>query len=271
MKFGINIINFGPHASPESLRADVQWSEDVEFYLAMVSDHVAVTPDVARLYPAPFYEPFTTLAWLAGLTSRIELGTTVVILPYRHPLLVARIAANLDQFSGGRLVFGVGVGWARAEFDALGVPFDRRGQLTDDYLEVLRAHWTQDVAAVDNRSLQFRDVDTRPLPVRRPHPPIWVGGNSTAAIRRASRYGEGPRPLQQCLRLRERRRERLLAQHVLACRERGGSNRSGLVGWSSDDHASPPPAACGNRHRTAAHPARRRPPRQGKRRCCTLR
>jgi Luciferase-like monooxygenase len=92
VKFGINIINFGPLTSPESLRHDAQWSEQVGFHLAMVSDHVAVTPDVAGLYPAPFYEPFTTLAWLAGITTRIELGATVVILPYRHPLLIARIA-----------------------------------------------------------------------------------------------------------------------------------------------------------------------------------
>ncbi len=94
----------------------------------MVSDHVAVTPDVAEQYPAPFYEPFTTLSWLAGVTERVRLGTTVLIVPYRHPLLVARMAANLNELSGGRFVLGVGVGWARQEFEALGVPFDRRGQ-----------------------------------------------------------------------------------------------------------------------------------------------
>ncbi|MEU5529493.1 LLM class flavin-dependent oxidoreductase [Micromonospora chersina] len=107
-----------------------QWAQTVEglgFDLLMVSDHIAVTPDVAEQYPAPFYEPFTTLSWLAGVTRRVRLGTTVLIVPYRHPLLTARMAANLYRLSGGRLVLGVGVGWARQEFEALGVPFRRRG------------------------------------------------------------------------------------------------------------------------------------------------
>src|SRR6188472_1231726 len=104
----------------------------------MVSDHVVITPDVAERYPAPFYEPFTTLSWLAGVTTRVRLGTTVLIAPYRHPLLTARMAANLDALSGGRLVLGVGAGWARQEFEALGIPFARRGRLTDEHLHALR-------------------------------------------------------------------------------------------------------------------------------------
>ena len=138
----------------------------------MISDHVAVTPDVAEQYPPPFYEPFTTLAWLAGLTDRIKLGTTVLIVPYRHPLLVARMAANLNELSGGRLVLGVGVGWAVQEFDALGVPFRQRGQLTDDYLQTIRAAWENDE---DYRGGRI---------------PIWVGGNSEAGLRRAVRLGD---------------------------------------------------------------------------------
>ena len=126
MKFGLNLINFGPEASAESIGASAKWAEQVGFQLVMVSDHVALTANVAKAYPAPFYEPFTALAWLAGRTSRVELGTTVVILPYRHPLLLARMANNLDQLSNGRLILGVGVGWAQAEFVALGVPFSQR-------------------------------------------------------------------------------------------------------------------------------------------------
>ena len=103
-----------------------------------------MTPDVAEQYPAPFYEPFTTLSWLAGVTERVRLGTTVLIVPYRHPLLVARMAANLNRLSGGRLVLGVGVGWARQEFEALGVPFGRRGALTDEHLDAIRAAWADD-------------------------------------------------------------------------------------------------------------------------------
>ena len=129
---GVNVPNFGPGTDPGVLRRWALTVEGLGFDLLMVSDHIAVTADVAEQYPAPFYEPFTTLAWLAGLTGRIRLGTTVLIVPYRHPLLVARMAANLNDLSGGRLVLGVGTGWAAQEFDALDVPFQQRGTLTDD-------------------------------------------------------------------------------------------------------------------------------------------
>jgi probable F420-dependent oxidoreductase len=195
MKFGLNLINFGPGASPESIGSSAEWAERTGFHLVMVSDHVAVTPDVARLYPAPFYEPFTALAWLAGRTSRVELGTTVVILPYRHPLLLARMASNLDRLSNGRLILGVGAGWARKEFEALGASFARRGRVSDDYLAVLHVHWSQSVASAESPSVRFIDVHTAPAPTRRPHPPIWVGGHSPAAIRRAARFGDAWHPL----------------------------------------------------------------------------
>lgn len=195
MRFGVNIVNFGPGATPSSLRGSVQAAEDMGFHLAMISDHVAVTPDVQARYPAPFYDPFTTLAWLAGATDRIELGTTVTILPYRNPLLTARIAANIDRFTDGRLVLGVGVGWARQEYEALGVPFGRRGPMTDEYLAAIKTLWTNDVASMTGEFVAFRDVHTEPRPARSPHPPIWVGGTSKAAIRRAARYGDVWHPL----------------------------------------------------------------------------
>jgi alkanesulfonate monooxygenase SsuD/methylene tetrahydromethanopterin reductase-like flavin-dependent oxidoreductase (luciferase family) len=113
VQIGVNVPNFGPGTDPGVLRRWAQTVEGLGFDLLMVSDHIAVTPDVAAQYPAPFYEPFTTLAWLAGITHQVRLGTTVLIAPYRHPLLTARMAANLNQLSEGRLVLGVGVGWAR--------------------------------------------------------------------------------------------------------------------------------------------------------------
>ncbi|MEV8313471.1 LLM class flavin-dependent oxidoreductase [Streptomyces sp. NPDC059900] len=177
MRIGVNVPNFGPGANPDHL---ARWASTVEglgFDLLMMSDHVAITPDVAGQYPAPFYEPFTTLAWMAGITTRIKLGTTVLITPYRHPLLVARMAANLHELSGKRLVLGVGVGWAREEFEALGVPFERRGALTDECLRTLRTAWRDDA---DYRCGQI---------------PIWIGGNSDAAIRRAVRFGAPWHPL----------------------------------------------------------------------------
>ncbi|WP_231618550.1 LLM class flavin-dependent oxidoreductase [Nonomuraea sp. SBT364] len=157
-----------------------QWARTVEglgFDLLMVSDHVVITPDVAEQYPAPFYEPFTTLSWLAGITDRIRLGTTVLIMPYRHPLLTARMAANLNQLSGGRLILGVGVGWARQEYAALGVPFERRGRLTDEYLRAMREAWADDA--------DYRSGDI----------PLWIGGNSDAGLRRAVRMGDAWHPL----------------------------------------------------------------------------
>ncbi|MBR7838917.1 LLM class flavin-dependent oxidoreductase [Actinospica durhamensis] len=177
MRIGVNVPNFGPGTDPETL---VRWAQVVEglgFDLLMVSDHVAVTSDVAKQYPAPFYEPFTTLAFLAGRTSTVTLGTTVLIVPYRHPLVTARMAANLHQLSGGRLVLGVGVGWAREEFAALGVPFHRRGALTDEYLDAMRAAWANEA---DYRCGQV---------------PLWVGGGSEAAMRRAVRLGVPWHPL----------------------------------------------------------------------------
>ncbi|MCX5377400.1 LLM class flavin-dependent oxidoreductase [Streptomyces sp. NBC_00091] len=177
MKIGVNVLNFGPGTDPGVLRSWAQTVEGLGFDLLMLSDHVAITPDVAERYPAPFYEPFTTLSWLSGLTTRVRLGTTVLITPYRHPLLTARMAANLDELSGGRLVLGVGVGWARKEFAALGIPFERRGRLTDDHLRDMRAAWA-DTASYGNRRI-----------------PVWVGGNSDAGLRRAVRLGDAWHPL----------------------------------------------------------------------------
>ncbi|MEU7755507.1 TIGR03619 family F420-dependent LLM class oxidoreductase [Micromonospora sp. NPDC049171] len=181
MQIGVNVPNFGPGTDPDVLRRWAQTIEGLGFDLLMVSDHIAVTPDVAEQYPAPFYEPFTTLSWLAGVTRRVRLGTTVLIVPYRHPLLTARMAANLNRLSGGRLVLGVGVGWARQEFEALGVPFQRRGALTDDYLRAMRDAWQN-----------ADDYDTGAIP-------IWVGGNSDAGMRRAVRLGDAWHPLRLTL------------------------------------------------------------------------
>jgi probable F420-dependent oxidoreductase len=150
---------------------------------------------VIATYPSPFYDPFATLAWLAGQTSRIELGTTVAVAPYRHPLLTARLATNLDQFSGGRFVLGVGVGWSAPEFAALGLSFADRGRQTEEYLAAIAAALSSSTVSLDGAFARYRDVDTGPPSVRRPHLPIWVGGSVPAAIRRAVRYGQGWHPI----------------------------------------------------------------------------
>ncbi|MFE5298550.1 LLM class flavin-dependent oxidoreductase [Streptomyces sp. NPDC056632] len=229
MQLGVNVPNFGPGTDPGLLRAWARTVEDLGYDLLMVSDHVAVTPDVAERYPEPFYEPFTTLSWLAGLTTRVRLGTTVLVLPYRHPLLVARMVANLDRLSAGRLVLGVGVGWAREEFAALGVPYTARGRLTDEHLEALRealrttggarGSGTEPgvgpgaVEGLGRGSASGVEPGVGPGAVEglgrgsasgvEPRTgggpgspvPIWVGGNSEAGIRRAQKYGDAWHPL----------------------------------------------------------------------------
>jgi probable F420-dependent oxidoreductase len=194
MKFGVNILNFGPGASHERVLAWAQFAEELGFHFAMTSDHVAITPDVQPLFPAPFYDPFLSLAWISAATHRIKLGTTVTILPYRHPLLTARLAANIDQMCGGRFILGVGVGWAQQEFAALNVPFARRGEIANEYLEVIRMCWTQEQVTYKGKFVSFEGVQTAPPPLQSPGPPIWVGGSSEGAMRRAVRYGDSWHP-----------------------------------------------------------------------------
>jgi probable F420-dependent oxidoreductase len=181
LKFGINILNFGPGTNPESLRRWAKFAEDTGFHLLMISDHVAITPDVQSQFPAPFYDPFISLGWLAAATNRIELGTTVIILPYRHPLLTARMAANIDRLSDGRFILGVGVGWAKQEFEALDIPFEQRGTITNEYLEAIKIYWSNDIASYGGQFVSFKNVYSGPRPARSPYPPIWVGGASEAA------------------------------------------------------------------------------------------
>ena len=195
MKLGVNLLNFGPAGSPDALLRWTLAAEELGYDSVMVSDHVAVTSDVAEPYPETFHDPFVTLAWLAGHTSRVRLGTTVVILPYRHPALTARLAANVDHMSAGRLILGVGVGWSPLEFAALGVPFETRGRMTDEYIEAIRALWTGDgEVAYEGETVSFTGVHAiRPL--QEPGPQIWVGGNGSLAIRRTVTHGDGWHPI----------------------------------------------------------------------------
>ncbi len=199
MKFGLKLSHSGPGASPETMLRWTQFAETLGLHLIMTADHVALTPEVLRSYPGPYYEAFTNIAWLAAQTKKIKFGTTVIVIPYRHPIHLAHLTANVDQLSGGRLILGVGVGWARTEYESLGVPFSKRGAIANDYLAALKLLWTQDVATYEGPFVSFKEVMVSPKPLQKPHPPIWVGGdhrdNSEPGMRRAVRFGNAWHPL----------------------------------------------------------------------------
>lgn len=195
VKIGVNLLNFGPSANPKTFLGWVRIVEGLGYHSIMTSDHLVITPDVGAAYPAPFYEPISTLAWLAGVTETVEIGTTVLIVPYRNPMETARALANIDQLSGGRLILGVGIGWAEQEFAALKVPYRERGAITNEYLASIKQLWTEDVASFDGKYVSYSGVDTAPRPLRKPHPPIWVGGASDAALRRTIRLGDAWHPI----------------------------------------------------------------------------
>jgi probable F420-dependent oxidoreductase len=191
LEFGVNIVNFGPGASAGGILRWAQIAEALGFHSIWLSDHIAMTTKVRQRYPEPFFDPFATLSWLAGQTTRVKLGTTVCVLPYRHPLLLARLVANLDQLSGGRFILGVGVGSSDDEYQAFGIPFRRRGRMADEGLEILKAIWTSD-GPVSHRGREFEFDDVAPMRTHQsPRPPIWVGGRSEAAMQRAVLHGDG--------------------------------------------------------------------------------
>ncbi|MDO8751218.1 MAG: TIGR03619 family F420-dependent LLM class oxidoreductase [Dehalococcoidia bacterium] len=194
MQFGVNLLNFGPGVSPSALLRWALIAESLGYHFAMICDHVAITTEVGRRYPEPFYDAYATLSWLAGQTKQIKLGTTVIVVPYRHPVLMARLGANLDNLSGGRFIFGVGVGNARTEYAALGIPFHRRGAIADEYLSAIKALWTGKTVSFSGRYVSFQDVSGIDS-LQKPHPPIWVGGSSDAALKRAVRFGEAWHPI----------------------------------------------------------------------------
>jgi probable F420-dependent oxidoreductase len=192
MKIGVTILTYGPQAGPEDFQNWGSLAEQHGFHFLMITDHVTLPPQLTANFPPPFYDPFTTLAWLAGRTSTIELGTTVAVLPYRHPLNTARIAASIDRFSGGRLIFGAGIGWSKQEYAALGVDFTRRGRIADEYLSCVLEHWDKPVVSFHGAYADYTEITTAPAPLRRP--PVWVGGLTGAALRRTARFGDAWHP-----------------------------------------------------------------------------
>jgi probable F420-dependent oxidoreductase len=195
MKIGLFGIGSGPCADPAIARDVARAAEAAGFESLWTGEHVVLPDPQAPPSPAPpefpMLHPSTILSHLAAVTDRVRLGTGIVLLPQRNPVVLAKELASLDVISDGRLLFGVGVGYLEAEFKALGVPFAERGARADEYLEAIQALWTQEKPAFNGRFAAFEGVQARPQPVQKPHPPLIIGGMSQSAYRRATSKGNG--------------------------------------------------------------------------------
>ena len=208
MDFGFYLPNNGPTARPEPLAEIARRGDRLGFHCMVAGDHILVAKTIDSPYPytvggefpgggsGEYLEQLTLLTFLAGITKNIRLVPSVMIVPYRNPLLAAKILATLDVLSNGRLTLGVGVGWMEEEFLALDAPpFAERGAVTNEYLMAFKELWTSDNPTFQGKYYQFSDINFLPRPVQKPHPPIWVGGQSRRAIRRAAELGNGWHPV----------------------------------------------------------------------------
>ena len=200
-KFGVSLPTIGM-GDPQAIRLVAQQVEAAGLDSVWAADHIVLPTGDTSPYPyaeggeflippgMPFMDQFTSLAYVAGITERIMLGTAVTLLPLRHPLSVAKAVATLDVLSGGRAILGVAAGWLEEEFTALGLDFKARGQMLDEGLDVLREIWTQPNASFHGEFYDFDAVAAYPQPSQKPHPPIWVGGHTQPVMRRAARVGD---------------------------------------------------------------------------------
>jgi probable F420-dependent oxidoreductase len=206
MRYGFYLPTRGRTATPEDLEALVRRGEALGFASVMIADHIVFPSVVTSKYPytvsgvfpgqGDALEQLALMAFIAGKTERLRLVTSVMILPYRNPVATAKTLATIDVLSRGRVTVGVGVGWLREEFEALGAAdFDRRGAVSDEYLRIFKALWTESPVSFAGEFYRFEDVRCLPEPVQKPHPPIWIGGHSKAALRRVARLGDGWHPV----------------------------------------------------------------------------
>jgi probable F420-dependent oxidoreductase len=204
MKFGIVFANAGPAADPVHAVGLAQAAEEAGFESLWTVEHVVVPAGYESTYPysadgrmpgrddTPIPDPLIWLSFVAAATTRIRLATGILILPQRNPVVLAKEVATLDALSGGRAILGVGVGWLKEEFDIIGVPFESRGAITDDYIAALRALWSADpLSSYAGSFASFADAQSYPKPLQVGGPPIVVGGHSPVAARRAGRLGDG--------------------------------------------------------------------------------
>ncbi|MBT5264611.1 MAG: LLM class F420-dependent oxidoreductase [Rhodospirillaceae bacterium] len=204
MKFGLQLMTRGAGASADGVVAIAEKAEALGFSYIAPNDHIVVPSDIASRYPysedgmwpgakvGECHEQLSVLAFLAARTSAIRLLTSVMVVPHRDPVLTAKILSTIDVLSRGRLTVGCGAGWMQEEFEAIGTPpFDERGRMTDEYVAIFKELWTQDDPSFDGAYAKFSNLHFSPRPVQTPNPPIWIGGESKAALRRAARIGDG--------------------------------------------------------------------------------
>ena len=184
------------------LRRFVQRAEQLGFESVLAGDHIILPTGGTSQYPYtadgsfsrpsddPFLETMTLLGYLAACTEEIKLGSTVIILPYRNPVVQAKMFASLDVLTNGRMICGVGVGWLEKEFEVLGVPYAERGPMSDEFIQIFKTLWTEPDPVFHGRFYQFEGIQFYPKPVQRPHIPIWVGGHTRRALRRTAKYGD---------------------------------------------------------------------------------
>ncbi|MBT3535864.1 MAG: TIGR03619 family F420-dependent LLM class oxidoreductase [Rhodospirillaceae bacterium] len=206
MRYGFYLPTRGPLGNPNDIGAIAQAGERLGYATIVIGDHIVFPVEVASPYPytvdggfpgvGDAMEQLTLMSYIAGITSTARLVTSVMILPHRNPLATAKILATIDVLSRGRVTVGVGVGWMREEFEALSAPdFDKRGASSNEYIEIFKKCWTQDPVSHDGEFYSFKELRCMPHPVQKPHPPIWIGGHSRAALRRVAKYGDGWHPV----------------------------------------------------------------------------
>jgi probable F420-dependent oxidoreductase len=201
MLIGFNAPTAGPLSAADNLANIVGGAEAMGFDYATFSDHVVIPTSIAAEYPYSASGEFPSgtrgeIAWVAAKTTRLRLVTSVMVVPHRPAVLTAKILSTIDVLSGGRLTLGIGVGWMREEFEAIDAPdFDARGTVTDEYVRAFVELWTKDAPKFDGKHVRFSNISFAPKPVQNPHPPIWVGGESGPALRRAARLGDAWYPI----------------------------------------------------------------------------
>lgn len=196
MKFGVVVPSWGQFADPAAVRDLVVAAEDLGYDSAWFGDHIVVPEYAARLSRPEWLESLMCCMTALSVTTRLRVGTDVLVVPYRHPAMVAKMASTADLLSGGRFTLGAGIGFLRGEFEALGSPpYDERGAVTDEYLAVLRLLWrSEGPVTFHGRYVDFADLHCSPRPTQDPLP-VWVGGNARKAVLRAARLGDGWHPL----------------------------------------------------------------------------